>query len=51
MDKSVQTVVGEGGVDGNERSERTGDDGGGEEVSLLLPEVIEYIVKTETLET
>lgn len=51
VDKSVQTVVGEGRVDGNEGSERTGDDGSGEEVSLLLPEVIEYIVKTETLET
>jgi hypothetical protein len=50
MDKSVQTV-GEGRVDGNEGSEMTGDDDGGEEVSLLLTEVIEYMVKTETLET
>ena len=49
VDKSVQTVVGEGRVDGNEGSEMTGDDGG-EEVSLLLTEVIEYVVKTETLE-
>ena len=47
-DKSVQTAVGEGRVDCNEGSEGTGDDGGGEEGSLLLPEVIEYIVKTET---
>ena len=50
VDKSVQTIVGEGMVDGNEGSERTGDDDGGEEVSLLLPELIEYMVKTETLE-
>jgi hypothetical protein len=43
VDKSIQTVLGEGRVaDGNEESERTGDDGNGEEVSLSLPEVIEY---------
>jgi len=50
LPKSVQTVVGEGRVDGNEGSEMTGDDDGGEEVPLLLTEVIEYVVKTETLE-
>jgi hypothetical protein len=38
-------------VDGNEESERTGDDSRGEEVSLLLPEFIEYMVKTESMET
>ena len=51
VDKSVQTDVGEGKVDVNEGPERMGDDGGGDEASLLLPEIIEYMVRTETLET
>jgi len=51
LNKSAQTVVEEEKVEANEGPERTGDDGGGDEVSLLLPEVIEYMVRTETLET
>jgi hypothetical protein len=55
VDKSIQTginVVAEGVVDGNGGPGRMGDnDDGAEEVSILLPETIEYTVKTETLET
>jgi hypothetical protein len=50
VDKSVQTVVEEGRIDGNEGSERTGDDDNDGEVSLLLPELIEYMIKMEILE-
>jgi hypothetical protein len=51
VDKSVQTVVGLGKADRNEQAEGTGDEGGCDGSSLLLPEVIEYMVKIETLET
>jgi hypothetical protein len=51
VDKSVQTVVGLGRADRNEQAEGAGDEGGCDGSSLLLPEVIEYMVKIETLET